>query len=153
MSFHWLRKNLTYLPQEPKFIDGTLLDNMIGAREISKNDFQQVIHRIGLEDMINSDPNGVNMVLCNKGENLPVGIRKRIALGRALFIGGKLAIMDEPTEGLDTAGRNSVYQVIKQLVKDNKTVIVATQDEELMSNAKNIIDLDKKPVPEIQSIN
>ena len=61
--------------------------------------------------------------------------------------------MDEPTEGLDTAGRNAVYQVINQLLKDNKTVIVATQDEELMSNAKNIIDLDKKPVPEIQSIN
>ena len=93
------------------------------------------------------------MVLSNKGENLPVGIRKRIALGRALFIGGKLVIMDEPTEGLDEAGRNSVYQVINELVEDNKTVIVATQDEELMSNAKNIIDLDKKPVPEIQSIN
>ena len=103
--------------------------------------------------MINSDPNGVNLVLSNKGENLPVGIRKRIALGRALFIGGKLVIMDEPTEGLDEAGRNSVYQVINELVEDNKTVIVATQDEELMSKAKNIIDLDKKPVPEIQSIN
>ena len=153
LSLPWLRKNLTYLPQEPKFIDGTLLDNIIGAREISKNDFQKVIQRIGLEDLINSDPNGVNLVLSNKGENLPVGIRKRIALGRALFIGGKLVIMDEPTEGLDEAGRNSVYQVINELVEDNKTVIVATQDEELMSKAKNIIDLDKKPVPEIQSIN
>jgi ATP-binding cassette subfamily C protein LapB len=153
LSLSWLRKNLTYLPQEPKFIDGTLLDNIIGAREISKNDFQKVIQRIGLEDLINSDPNGVNLVLSNKGENLPVGIRKRIALGRALFIGGKLVIMDEPTEGLDEAGRNSVYQVINELVEDNKTVIVATQDEELMSKAKNIIDLDKKPVPEIQSIN
>jgi ATP-binding cassette subfamily C protein LapB len=153
LSLSWLRKNLTYLPQEPKFIDGTLLDNIIGAREISKNDFQKVIQRIGLEDLINSDPNGVNLVLSNKGENLPVGIRKRIALGRALFIGGKLVIMDEPTEGLDEAGRNSVYQVINELVEDNKTVIVATQDEELMSKAKNIIDLDKKPVPEIESIN
>ena len=84
---------------------------------------------------------------------MPVGIRKRIALGRALFIGGKLVIMDEPTEGLDEAGRNSVYQVINELVKDNKAVIIATQDEELMSKAKNIIDLDKKPVPEIESIN
>ena len=153
LSLLWLRKNLTYLPQEPNFIDGTLLDNMIGSREINKNDFQQVIQRIGLEDMINSDPNGVNLLMSNKGENLPVGIRKRIALGRALFIGGKLVIMDEPTEGLDTAGRNSVYQVINELQKDNKTIIVASQDEELMSIAKNIIDLDQKPVPGIQSIN
>ena len=71
---------------------------------------------------------------------MPVGIRKRIALGRALFIGGKLVIMDEPTEGLDAAGRNSVYQVINELLQDNKTVIVATQDEELISNAKKIIE-------------
>ena len=27
------------------------------------------------------------------------------------------------------------------------------KDKELMNNAKNIIDLDKKPVPKIQSIN
>ena len=153
LSLPWLRKNLTYLPQEPRFIDGTLLDNMIGSREISKNDFQQVIQRIGLEDMINSDPKGVNLLMSDKGETLPVGIRKRIALGRALFVGGKLVIMDEPTEGLDAAGRNSVYQIIDELVKDNKTVIVATQDDEIMNNAKNIIDLDKKPIPGTQSIN
>ena len=153
LSLSWLRKNLTYLPQEPRFIDGTLLDNMIGSREISKNDFQQVIQRIGLEDMINSDPKGVNLLMSDKGETLPVGIRKRIALGRALFVGGKLVIMDEPTEGLDAAGRNSVYQIIDELVKDNKTVIVATQDDEIMNNAKNIIDLDKKPIPGTQSIN
>jgi len=153
LSLPWLRKNLTYLPQEPRFIDGTLLDNMIGSREISKNDFQQVIQRIGLEDMINSDPKGVNLLMSDKGETLPVGIRKRIALGRALFVGGKLVIMDEPTEGLDAAGRNSVYQIIDELVKDNKTVIVASQDDQIMNNAKNIIDLDKKPIPGIQSIN
>ena len=153
LSLPWLRKNLTYLPQEPRFIDGTLLDNMIGSREISKNDFQQVIQRIGLEDMINSDPKGVNLLMSDKGETLPVGIRKRIALGRALFVGGKLVIMDEPTEGLDAAGRNSVYQIIDELVKDNKTVIVATQDDEIMNNAKNIIDLDKKPIPGTQSVN
>ena len=153
LSLPWLRKNLTYLPQEPRFIDGTLLDNMIGSREISKNDFQQVIQRIGLEDMINSDPKGVNLLMSDKGETLPVGIRKRIALGRALFVGGKLVIMDEPTEGLDAAGRNSVYQIIDELVKDNKTVIVATQDDEIMNNAKNIIDLDKNPIPGTQSIN
>ena len=135
LSLPWLRKNLTYLPQEPRFIDGTLLDNMIGSREISKNDFQQVIQRIGLEDMINSDPKGVNLLMSDKGETLPVGIRKRIALGRALFVGGKLVIMDEPTEGLDAAGRSSVYQIIDELVKDNKTVIVATQDDEIMNNA------------------
>ena len=126
---------------------------MIGSREISKNDFQQVIQRIGLEDMINSDPKGVNLLMSDKGETLPVGIRKRIALGRALFVGGKLVIMDEPTEGLDAAGRSSVYQIIDELVKDNKTVIVATQDDEIMNNAKNIIDLDKKPIPGTQSIN
>ena len=153
LSLPWLRKNLTFLPQEPRFIDGTLLDNMIGSREISKNDFHQVIQRIGLEDMINSDPKGVNLLMSDKGETLPVGIRKRIALGRALFVGGKLVIMDEPTEGLDAAGRNSVYQIIDELVKDNKTVIVATQDDEIMNNAKNIIDLDKKPIPGTQSIN
>ena len=61
--------------------------------------------------------------------------------------------MDEPTEGLDEAGRNSVYQVINELLKDNKTIIVASQDEELMSIAKNIIDLDQKPAPGIHSIN
>ena len=34
LSLEWLRKNLIYVPQEPKFVDGSLLDNLIGLKEI-----------------------------------------------------------------------------------------------------------------------
>ena len=89
------------------------------------------------------------MLLTNRGEDLPFGIRKRIALARALVIGGQLVVLDEPTESIDDKGRNSIYKLINDLLKNKKTIIIATQDEKILNIADCIVNLDIKPVPKI----
>ena len=90
LSLEWLRSNLIYLPQEPKFIDGTLLDNLLGLSEIKKDKMNDILKAIDLIDFVNSDPSGIKMQLPNRGENLPFGIRKRIALARAMVVSDRL---------------------------------------------------------------
>ena len=51
----------------------------------------------------------------DRGENLPVGIRKRIALARSMVVNGKLFLFDEPTAGLDEKGRNCIYNLINDI--------------------------------------
>ena len=43
LSLTWVRKNLTYMPQEPKFVDGLLLDNLIGLSEIKKDKMEEIL--------------------------------------------------------------------------------------------------------------
>ena len=149
LSLDWIRANLTFLPQEPKFIDGSLLDNLIGPAEIKKDKMTEILKSVDLIDFVNSDPNGIKMPLPNRGEDLPFGIRKRIALARALVINGQIVIFDEPTESIDEKGRNSIYALITNLLKSKKTLIIASQDEVILNQASHLIDLDIKPVPKV----
>ena len=149
LSLDWLRSNLTYLPQEPKFIDGTLLDNLLGLTEIKKDKMNEILKSVDLIDFINSDPSGIKMQLPNRGENLPFGIRKRIALARAMVVSGQVVVFDEPTESMDERGRTSLYNLIDKMTMERKTIIVATQDENIIKKANILLDLDKKPSPQV----
>ena len=149
LSLDWVRANLIYLPQEPKFVDGTMLNNLLGQNQIKKEQMTEILRSVDLLDFINSDPKGINMQMTNRGEDLPFGIRKRIALARALVIGGQLVVLDEPTESIDDRGRASVYKLITELLRNNKTVIISTQDEQITQLANCIVNLDVKPSPQI----
>ena len=152
LSQKWISSNLIFLPQEPKFIDGTLLDNLLGLGEIKKDKMSQILKSVDLLDFVNSHPDGLTMSLTNRGEDLPFGVRKRIALARALIVSGQVVILDEPTESIDENGRKSIYALLSEFVKNNKTVIVSSQDNEIIRMSDLIIDLDTKPLPKI-SIN
>ena len=149
LSLDWVRANLIYLPQEPKFVDGTMLNNLLGQNQIKKDKMTEILRSVDLLDFINSDPKGIDMPLTNRGEDLPFGIRKRIALARALVIGGKLVVLDEPTESIDDRGRKSIYKLINDLLKHKKTLIIATQDEKILNIANCMVNLDVKPIPKI----
>ena len=149
LSLNWLRSNLTYSPQEPTFVDGTLLDNLIGLREIKKQEMDDILSRVDLADFVNSDPKGINMQMNNRGQDLPFGIRKRAALARAIAVGGQIVLLDEPTESIDQKGRDAIYRYLENAIGEKKTVIVSTQDAEIIKKAMTVIDLDSKPIPRV----
>ena len=149
LSLDWIRGNITYLPQEPKFVDGRMLENMVGGKEINQNFLREVIKRSDLENFINAHPEGINMNLEDRGENLPLGIRKRIALARSMMVNGKIFLFDEPTGNLDEKGRNCIYSLIQEVRKSKLTMFVATADEKIIEKSNMIINLDAKPKPEI----
>ena len=149
LSLEWLRSNLIYLPQEPKFIDGTLLDNLLGLTEIKKDKMNEILQSVDLVEFVNSDPKGIKMTMPNRGENLPFGIRKRIALARAMVVSGQISLLDEPTESMDERGRIALYNLINDMFRENKTIIISTQDENIINKANILIDLDEKPSPRV----
>jgi len=152
LSLTWVRSNLTYMPQEPKFVDGSLLDNLIGLSEIKKDKMDEILKSVDLLDFVNSDPKGVHMALNNRGEDLPFGIRKRMALARALVVSGQIVVLDEPTESIDERGKTAIYNLLDNLLEKNKTLIISSQDKKIIEKAHIKIDLDKKPIPLITNI-
>jgi ATP-binding cassette subfamily C protein LapB len=87
----------------------------------------------------------------DNGRKLAVGIRRRLALARALASGGKLVVLDEPTEGMDKQGSTVVSQVLTSLHNQGHTVIVTSHDPNVINKANIFIDLDSKPVPTIRT--
>ncbi len=69
------------------------------------------------------------------------GERQRVAIARALANEPEVILADEPTGNLDSKTGNSVIEILKNLNKQGKTIIMVTHDLEKAKQAKRIIRL------------
>ena len=152
LSKIWYRNQIAFSPQEPKFIDGSIKDNLIGSNEIKESDFKNILTEVDLINYINSREKGLNTLMEERGETLPVGIRKRLSLARAMVNQSQLVILDEPSEGLDVSGKEKVLNLIKNEKQKNKTVVIATNDQEIINLSDILVDMNSKPKPSIAKV-
>ena len=69
---------------------------------------------------------GLEKYAQSKASILSGGYRQRFLIARTLMHSPKLVIFDEPTVGLDPHVRRDIWEVIKDLKKDNVTVVLTT---------------------------
>jgi len=149
----WWRKQVTYLPQEPALIGGTIGENiLVNKPETGMDRLNQIIDVVGLRRFVDESEAGIETPILDNGWRLSEGIRRRIALARALVTDGKLVVFDEPTESFDTAGVKVVHTVLSTLAKAGNTVIIMSHDKNIVQGKHIILDLDQKPVPEVSEV-
>ena len=56
-------------------------------------------------------------------EDIPIGERQMVEIARALAVGAKIIIFDEPTSSLSLHEKQSLFKVIRNLRNEGKTVI------------------------------
>ncbi len=69
--------------------------------------------------------------------HLSTGLQRRLALALAIAHRPALVILDEPTAGLDVASRTELHALMRDLVDDDTTIILATHD---MAEAEKLAD-------------
>ncbi len=149
----WWRKQLVYLPQEPSFLNATIEENLkIMNPDLDDAAMNAAIDAVGLRHFIDETSQGFSTPIINGGSQLSVGIRRRLALARALTTDGCLVVLDEPTEGLDSKGMQDISQVVTDLHKRGRTVIALSHNPNIISNAQVVIDLNSKPAPKVMTV-
>lgn len=148
----WWRRRVLYLPQEPTFLSVTIRENIMLAEPepdspAAQERLGQAVRAAALRRFLDVSREGLDMDMPDGGRTLPLGVRRRIALARALMNPGRLAIFDDPTEGLDIEGCQAVYGVLNALAKAGLTIIVATADPNIIKGAGFILDMNEKPTP------
>ena len=91
----------------------------------------QALDRVGAGDVADARP----------GE-LPYGMRKRIALARALAARPKLLLLDEPASGLAEDELNELGALIRDLAAETSLVIVEHHMDLMMSVCDSLVVLD-----------
>jgi len=146
----WWRRQLVYLPQEPAFIRATVVENIrLAGPDMQDEDLARVIGQAGLKPFLNAHPQGPQMVVEDGGRTLSPGIRRRLALARALATDGQMVVLDDPTEALDAEGCKTVLELIRDLNARKKTLVVFSNDVRILSMAGVYLDLNAKPVPRV----
>lgn len=149
----WWRRQLVYLPQEPTFLNATIRDNLtLQNPDLSDEALEAILERSGAAVFVHETDKGLDTVLEANGMTLARGVRRRLALARALATGGRLVLFDEPTEGMDDEGVRQVYDTLIQLARAGRTIIVSSHDPQIIRGAQVLIDLSRKPRPEIRTL-
>ena len=80
-------------------------------------------------------------------QTLSGGMKRRLTLARALVNDPDLIILDEPTTGLDPQARHMIWERLRQLVAQGKTLILTThfmEEAERLCTRLAVIDHGKK---------
>ncbi|BFM09176.1 type I secretion system permease/ATPase [Halioxenophilus aromaticivorans] len=138
-----LRNSLAYVPQDIALFSGTLHDNLTSFdEEVSEDKLWQLMDQLGFSNFVNNNPNGINMLVGERGGLMSGGQRQTVALIRALIRNPQIYILDEPTSFMDSTTEANFCRLLTAEAK-GKTVIVNTHRQALLQLVDRIILLDK----------
>jgi putative ABC transport system ATP-binding protein len=84
----------------------------------------QMLTQLGLGDRLNFDRN-----------RLSGGQQQRVAIARALVTSPDIVLADEPTGALDSKTGAAVIELLKDLHRDGRTIVLITHDLEIAASA------------------
>jgi branched-chain amino acid transport system ATP-binding protein len=89
---------------------------------------KELLDRIGMSKYIDYD-----------AANLPLGLRKRLQIARALATQPKVLLLDEPTGGMNPTEKTEIMALIKQLQRDGLTILLVEHDMNVIMNVSDQI--------------
>ncbi|NBX23773.1 MAG: ABC transporter ATP-binding protein [Microbacteriaceae bacterium] len=119
---------VSYVPQNPGLVTGTIAENIALGIESDKIDFARVDAAVSaafLEDFISGLPDGVHTSVGKQGDALSGGQVQRLGLARALYEQPRLIILDEATSALDATSEAFIAQSLRNLGKDVTVIVIA----------------------------
>ncbi|MCU1679631.1 MAG: transporter [Amycolatopsis sp.] len=109
------------------FVDGpglypslTARQNLAALAALHRSDERPA----GIDDML--DQVGLTDVADDRVRGFSLGMRQRLGLAAALLTKPRLLVLDEPSNGLDPAGKKHVHRVLNRLATDGTTVVLSS---------------------------
>ncbi|WP_095205217.1 peptidase domain-containing ABC transporter [Mesorhizobium carmichaelinearum] len=149
LSTEYLRKVVAAVPQLIDVFSGSVVENIaLGEFEPDVDKVLQICDQIGLRELIERWPGGFQAYLGQNGVRLSGGEKQLLALARALYRDPEILILDEATSSLDSVAEAFVLQVVEDLRRAGKTIIIIAHRLSTICGADKIVVLDKGRIVE-----
>ena len=136
-----LREEIIYINQKTNLFNETVLNNIqYGNKGLTESEVKNYLKKYNLDIIYSGLSNGIQTNVGVNGSNLSLGMQKITMLLRGIFKKGNIMIFDEPLTGLDAKTKEKAIRMIDNIEK-NKTVIVITHDDEILSHLNKVYDL------------
>jgi len=138
-----LRNCTGVLLNNQDIFQGTLWENItMGNPDTTLEEVTDCINAFGLTSFVQSDKQGLDIVLDPVGKRLSKQTRQKILLTRALLGKHRLLLLEEPFEYLDEITAKTIMGYLKKL--RHTTVLIACQDDFLSMEYDMTITLENK---------
>ncbi|MGE0200770.1 MAG: peptidase domain-containing ABC transporter [Candidatus Melainabacteria bacterium] len=136
------RRAVTYLPQNPGLLSGTLEENIALARpEANLKDILEAARLAGLQSMLQASAQGIQSVVSPMGMNLSEGVKKQVLLARLFLMQPAVVILDSVFNRFPADLRIEVLNNL-QTHCPKATLIFVTQYLPLHQQADRILVMD-----------
>jgi ATP-binding cassette, subfamily B, bacterial len=103
------------VPQDPRLIDGSVLDNIRFFREIDDEAVERAARLAHIHDDVVAWPSGYETMVGQRADAVSGGQRQRICLARALAGEPDVLVLDEPTSSLDLRSESLIQESLATL--------------------------------------
>ena len=142
------QSNVSYVPQRPGLVSGTILDNIALAEsdvKVNREQALQALKLANLTDLISGLPDGLDTPLGKLQDGLSGGQMQRLGLARALYTRPGLLVMDEATSALD-ADSESKIQVALDEMRGKVTVVLIAHRLNTIQHADKVFLIEEGSV-------
>ncbi|MBD0259604.1 MAG: ATP-binding cassette domain-containing protein, partial [Cytophagales bacterium] len=124
---------VTLFPQEPEIFENTVAYNITLGLPFPEEEVLEVCDLVCFTEVIKQLPEGLQTVIQEKGVNLSVGQKQRLALARGLLASrsSSIVLLDEPTSSIDPQTELHVYQRLMKALA-GKVVVSSLHHLELL---------------------
>ncbi|MBR0087699.1 MAG: GNAT family N-acetyltransferase, partial [Lachnospiraceae bacterium] len=134
MDLAWLRKNIGMVTQDTYLFNGTILDNLLYAKEdASIEEVEAACRAASIHDFIASQPEGYGTMVGNRGLKLSGGEKQRLSIARVILKDPKILILDEATSALDSISENAIREALEGLMKNRTSIVIAHRLSTILS--------------------
>ena len=74
-------------------------------------------------------------------KELSGGQQQRLAIARAMVLEHDIILADEPTGNLDEGSCEEIMNMLEEIYKNGKTVIVVTHDKKVAKKARRVLEI------------
>lgn len=107
-----LRGHIGIVQQDVFLFDGTIRENIAyGKLNASEDEIWEAVRQAQLEDVILSQPEGLNTFIGERGIKLSGGQKQRLSIARMFLKNPSILILDEATSALDSETEAAIQKL------------------------------------------
>lgn len=139
-----LRKQISYIPQDPFLFEGSIRENIDPLHEFSDAQVEQAFNQCGLQkEELGAQKLTLNFMLQEFGNNLASGQKQLLCLARALVQRNQILVVDEATANVDLKTDAQLQKTLRSDSFKHVTILTIAHRIETIKDSDKILVMDK----------